>query len=99
MTVAALVLTAAVLMHVAWNLLARASPPDSRFLWWALLGYLVVLGPWSLFALVTQAKWSSYLAGLLVTSAVSNSVYFLVLGAAYRRRWRWYIRSRAARPC
>ena len=85
MSVAALVLTAAVLMHVAWNLLARASRPDSRFLWWALLGYLVVLGPWSLFALVTEAHWSPYLAGLLVMSALSNSVYFLVLGAAYRR--------------
>ena len=53
MTAAALALTAAVLMHVAWNLLARASHPDTRFLWWALVGYLVVLGPWSLYALVT----------------------------------------------
>jgi phosphonate utilization associated putative membrane protein len=85
MTVAALVLTAAVLMHVAWNLLARASHPDSRFLWWALLGYLVVLGPWSLYELATQAHWSLRLAGLLVASALSNGVYFIVLGAAYRR--------------
>ena len=85
MTVAALVLTAAVLMHVAWNLLARASHPGSRFLWWAVLGYLVVLGPWSLYELATQAHWSWYLAGLLVTSALSNGVYFIVLGAAYRR--------------
>jgi len=36
-TTAALALTAAVLMHVAWNLLARTSHPDSRFLWWALV--------------------------------------------------------------
>lgn len=85
MTVAALVLTAAVLMHVAWNLLARASHPDSRFLWWAVLGYLVVLGPWSLYELATQAHWSLQLAGLLVISALSNGVYFIVLGAAYRR--------------
>lgn len=55
MTAAVLALTAAVLMHVAWNLLARASHPDSRFLWWALVGYLIVLGPWSLYALVTEA--------------------------------------------
>jgi hypothetical protein len=48
MTAAALALTAAVLMHVAWNLLARANHPDSRILWWALVGYLVILGPWSL---------------------------------------------------
>jgi phosphonate utilization associated putative membrane protein len=85
MTAAALALTAAVLMHVAWNLLARASHPDSRFLWWALVGYLVILGPWSLYALVTEAHWSYSLAGLLVISALANSVYFLVLGAAYRR--------------
>jgi phosphonate utilization associated putative membrane protein len=85
MTAAALALTAAVLMHVAWNLLARASHPDTRFLWWALVGYLVVLGPWSLYALITQAHWSLDLAGLLVISALANSLYFLVLGAAYRR--------------
>ena len=85
MTAAALALTAAVLMHVAWNLLARASHPDTRFLWWALVGYLVILGPWSLYALVTEAHWSYSLAGLLVVSALANSVYFLVLGAAYRR--------------
>jgi len=85
MSVAALALTAAVLMHVAWNLLARASHPDSRFLWWALLGYLVVLGPWSLYALATQAHWSPRLAGLLVTSALGNCLYFLALGSAYRR--------------
>ena len=85
MTAAALALTAAVLMHVVWNLLARASHPDSRFLWWALVGYLVILGPWSLYALVTEARWSYSLAGLLAISALANSVYFLVLGAAYRR--------------
>jgi phosphonate utilization associated putative membrane protein len=84
MTAAALALTAAVLMHVAWNLLARASHPDSRFLWWALVGYLVILGPWSLYALATEAYWSYSLAGLLVVSALANSLYFLVLGAAYR---------------
>ena len=84
MTAAALALTAAVLMHVAWNLLARASHPDSRFLWWALVGYLVILGPWSLYALATEAQWSYSLAGLLVVSALANSLYFLVLGAAYR---------------
>lgn len=84
MTAAALALTAAVLMHVAWNLLARASHPDTRFLWWAIVGYLIVLGPWSLHALATEAVWSQELAALLVLSALANAVYFLVLGAAYR---------------
>jgi phosphonate utilization associated putative membrane protein len=82
---AALALAAAVLMHVAWNLLARASRPDARFLWWALAAYLVVLGPWSLAALVSEARWSWSLAGLFALSALANAVYFLVLGAAYRR--------------
>lgn len=85
MTAAALALTAAVLMHVAWNLLARASHPDTRFLWWALVGYLVILGPWSLYSLATDAHWSYALAGLLVVSALANCLYFLALGAAYRR--------------
>ncbi len=84
MTAAALALTAAVLMHVAWNLLARASHPDSRFLWWALAGYLVTLGPWSLYELAADAHWSYSLAGLLVISALANGLYFIVLGAAYR---------------
>lgn len=84
MTAAALALTAAVLMHVAWNLLARAGHPDTRFLWWALVGYLVILGPWSLYALVIDAQWSWTLILLLAISALANAVYFLVLGAAYR---------------
>lgn len=84
MTAAALALTAAVLMHVAWNLLARAGHPDTRFLWWALVGYLIILGPWSLYAMVIDAQWSWNLAMLLVISALANAVYFLVLGAAYR---------------
>lgn len=84
MTAAALALTAAVLMHVAWNLLARASRPDTRFLWWALVGYLVILGPWSLYMLVIDAQWSWHLAMLLAVSALANALYFLVLGAAYR---------------
>lgn len=84
MTAAALALTAAVLMHVTWNLLARAGHPDTRFLWWALVGYLLVLGPWSLYALAADARWSYALAGLLAVSALANCLYFLVLGAAYR---------------
>lgn len=84
MTAAALALTAAVLMHVAWNLLARAGHPDTRFLWWALVGYLIILGPWSLYALVMDAQWSWNLAMLQAISAFANGLYFLVLGAAYR---------------
>ena len=85
MTAVALALTAAVLMHVAWNLLARASHPDSRFLWWALVGYLLTLGPWSFYALAAEAHWSYALAGLLIISALANSLYFIVLGSRMLR--------------
>jgi drug/metabolite transporter (DMT)-like permease len=37
-----------------------------------------------LYALATEAHWSYSLAGLLLVSALANSLYFLVLGAAYR---------------
>ncbi len=77
-------LVLAVLMHVAWNLMTRRSEPDARFLWWALLGYLVVIGPWSLVALILQAEWSWRLALLLAITCAAEAMYFLALGRAYR---------------
>ena len=71
-------------MHVAWNLMTRRSEPDARFLWWALLGYLAVMGPWSLAALVLQAQWSGKLAALLAITCAAEALYFLSLGRAYR---------------
>lgn len=85
MLTAALALTLSVLMHVAWNLTARRASPDARFLWWALAAFLVLVGPWSVFALVTQAAWSWRLAGLLAITCGAEAVYFLALGAAYRQ--------------
>lgn len=73
-----------VLMHVAWNLMARRSEPDSRFLWWALGAYLVLVGPWSIVALATAASWSWHLGGLLMLTCLAEAVYFLALGMAYR---------------
>ena len=80
----AVALALAVLMHVAWNLAARQSGPDSRFLWWALTAYLVCFGPWSLALLVAEARWSYKLVLYLAITALANAAYFLFLGNAYR---------------
>jgi phosphonate utilization associated putative membrane protein len=75
---------ASVVMHVAWNLAARRADPRSFFLWWALLGYLVLVGPWSVVALVHAVDWSPRLVGLLLLSAAAETLYFIGLGVAYR---------------
>lgn len=77
-------LALAVAMHVSWNLMARRADPRSLFLWWAVLGYLGVIGPWSLAALMRQAAWSPSFVGLLALSCAAEVVYFIALGAAYR---------------
>jgi phosphonate utilization associated putative membrane protein len=82
-TLAILALGASVLMHVAWNLLARHSPPGSRFLWWGLAAHLLIFGPWSLYQLVTRADWSGRLAQLLLITAATNGLYFIALARAY----------------
>lgn len=84
MNAAALIaLVLSVLLHVAWNLMVRRSEPDARFLWWAILGYIVLVGPWSLAALVLQADWSWHLALLLGITCIAETFYFLALGNAY----------------
>lgn len=77
-------LALSVLMHVAWNLMTRRAEPDARFLWWALLGYLAVIGPWSVALFVLQAQWSWRLAILLAITCAAEALYFLALGRAYR---------------
>lgn len=72
-----------VLMHVAWNLLVRQQHGKTQLLWWALAAHCLVLGPWALHALVTEAHWTRELAASLVVSAASNTFYFLVLNRAY----------------
>jgi phosphonate utilization associated putative membrane protein len=82
-TVLALLATS-VAMHVTWNLLARAAPSDCNFLWWGISGHLLLLGPWSLFALAQNAHWSWRLAGLMSLTSVALAGYFLALAKAYR---------------
>jgi phosphonate utilization associated putative membrane protein len=81
---ALLALLGAVVLHVAWNLLARHTRPEARFIWWGLLSHLVLVGPWSLYALATQADWSWSLALALAVTSVANALYFVALGNAYR---------------
>jgi phosphonate utilization associated putative membrane protein len=78
-----LALSASVLMHVAWNLIARHQPREAEPLWWVLLAHAVLLGPWGLYSLITEVAWDARFVALLATSATANAVYFLGLGRAY----------------
>jgi drug/metabolite transporter (DMT)-like permease len=77
-------LTLSVALHICWNLIARRVDPDCHFLWWAILGHLLVLGPLSLPHLFTHADWGGSLPQWIVVSALALSAYFLALGQAYR---------------
>lgn len=81
---ASLAIGLSVLMHVGWNLMARHIESRCRFLWWGLLGHILMLGPWALWALIEQARWTWGLALLMVISAISNALYFLMLQRAYQ---------------
>jgi len=84
-SVALAALAASVSMHVSWNLAARRADPRSFFLWWALLGYLAAIGPWSLVALARGVAWSPRLAVLLAVTAAAETLYIVALATAYRR--------------
>ncbi|MEA3405376.1 MAG: EamA family transporter [Pseudomonadota bacterium] len=71
-----------VVMHVSWNLMARHVDPKADFLWWGLLGHIVLLGGYGLYHLA-QVQWSWTLAGLIGITAFANSLYFLSLRQAY----------------
>lgn len=83
MNEAALALAASVIMHVAWNLLARHQPGNTFALWWALGAHLLVLGAWGLPALIGDVHWTPEFAALLATSAATNGIYFVALRRAY----------------
>jgi phosphonate utilization associated putative membrane protein len=72
-----------VLMHVAWNLLARHVDPKANYLWWGLLAHLVLLGPWALWNLLIHAEWNRTLWLALPVSAMANTLYFIALRRAY----------------
>lgn len=72
-----------VLMHVAWNLLARHVPEKSNFFWWALLTHLVLFGPIGFYALWLEVNWDSTLILMALTTMLANSLYFVGLRKAY----------------
>ena len=78
-----LAIGASVLLHVSWNLLARHVDSQCNFLWWGLLSHLLLLGPWSLWALWQDADWQTVLYVTLAITALSNGIYFLALRRAY----------------
>jgi drug/metabolite transporter (DMT)-like permease len=80
---AALAVAASVVMHVAWNLIARHQSRDAYPLWWVLLAHLVLLGPWGAYSLFTEVQWTPTLGKWVLISATANVVYFVGLRRAY----------------
>ncbi|MCG8016542.1 MAG: EamA family transporter [Candidatus Thiodiazotropha sp. 'RUGA'] len=78
-----LMIGASVLMHVAWNLLARHVDSRANYLWWGLLAHLLLLGPWALWNLLLNADWNQTLLLAMVVTALSNTLYFIALRRAY----------------
>ncbi len=72
-----------VLMHVAWNLLARQVAPRANFLWWGLLAHLLMLGPYAIWQLIAEVNWTPTLVLALSISAAANTLYFIALRRAY----------------
>jgi len=74
----------AIALHVTWNMQARQVPRDREFLWWALAGHLLLLGPWSLAMLFAQADWQGTLVACVLVSGAALTLYFLGLRIAYQ---------------
>ncbi|MFC1857338.1 EamA family transporter [Thermodesulfobacteriota bacterium] len=73
----------AVLLHVAWNLFTRDAPRKQEYIWWGLVGHLILFAPWSLYFLIKQGHWSGWLPAYLVISTLALSIYFISLRNAY----------------
>ncbi len=73
-----------VLMHVAWNLMARHVDPRANYLWWALLAHLLLLGPFALSYLWVDPTWGLAVFGAAGVSAAAITLYFIALRQAYR---------------
>ncbi len=69
---AATALLLAILLHVTWNLQARHVPREREFLWWALAGHLLLLGPWSVTALIVEADWNATSVAKIVADFLSG---------------------------
>lgn len=78
-----ILLTLSVLMHVAWNLMARHVDKRANFLWWGLLAHTLIFGPWALSCLLTEVQWNKTLLFAMLCSALANAFYFFALRQAY----------------
>ncbi|MBV2095420.1 MAG: EamA family transporter [Candidatus Thiodiazotropha sp.] len=78
-----LLIGASVLMHVAWNLMARHVDSRANYLWWGLLAHLILLGPYAIWQLLQNADWELPLYLALLTTSVANTSYFIALRRAY----------------
>jgi phosphonate utilization associated putative membrane protein len=72
-----------VLMHVAWNLMARHVESRANYLWWGLLAHLVLLGPFAVWHLINNADWQAPLLIALLSTSIANTLYFIALRRAY----------------
>ncbi|MCG8125177.1 MAG: hypothetical protein N0E55_14655 [Candidatus Thiodiazotropha taylori] len=77
-----LMIGASVLMHVAWNLLARHVDSRANYLWWGLLAHLLLLGPWALWNLLVNADWNQTLLVAMAVTALSNTLDVIALTAS-----------------
>ncbi|OGI43967.1 MAG: hypothetical protein A2150_02785 [Candidatus Muproteobacteria bacterium RBG_16_64_11] len=77
-------LALAVLMHVAWNLLARRTTAAAHFLWWAVGAHILLFAPWTLPALAGPIAADPVLGAAVLVTGLANGVYFIALRHAYR---------------
>jgi len=77
-------LALAVLMHVAWNLLARRVTPAAHFLWWAVGAHILLFAPWTLPAFAEVIAVDPVLGTTVLVTGLANGVYFIALRHAYR---------------
>jgi phosphonate utilization associated putative membrane protein len=78
-----LLIGVSVLMHVAWNLMARHVDSRANYLWWGLLAHLVMLGPYAIWHLINNADWQIQLLIALLSTSLANTLYFIALRRAY----------------
>lgn len=77
-------LALAVLMHVAWNLLARQVAPTVHFLWWVVGAHILLFAPWTLPAFAGIIAADPVLGVTVLVTGLANGVYFIALRHAYR---------------
>lgn len=83
MLTATVLIGLSVIMHVAWNLLARHVSATCNFLWWGLFVHLLLLSPIGFYSLLIHTQWNGTLISIALVTMLANSLYFLSLRQAY----------------